>query len=269
MARARRDPSPPPVERPEVVRSRPTTPPARPLASRLAAGDAELLEALFGYARRRVTSRVMAEDLTVAALLTAGCGTGQHVDRAGAFRLLARAIAERPDAIADDPDGPAMALFAQALEPGLLAGFERLDLERRRVLTLHYLDRLAPPEMAAVLGTRARSPSSPAWQRPCGPWNGPGTPPPVARHGGPTPPMRPSVPPEPSLATDLGDSPGLSGPADLEARLAEAAARARATPSRWRHPVAPRGPRPARTPGGCSRRSPHDLLAPREPPPRS
>ena len=155
MARARRDPSPPPVERPEVVRSRPTTPPAPPLAGRLAASDAELLEALFGYARRRVADRVTAEELTVAALLAAGCGTSQHVDRAGAFRLLARAIAERPAAIADDPDGPAMALFAQALEPALLAGFERLDLERRRVLTLHYLDRLAAPEMAAVLGTRA------------------------------------------------------------------------------------------------------------------
>ncbi len=37
------------------------------------------------------------------------------------------------------------------------------------------------------------------------------------------------MPPEPSFATDLGDSPALSGPAGLEARLAEAAARARAT----------------------------------------
>ena len=155
MARARRDPSPPPVERPEVVRSRPTTPPAASPARRLAATDVELLEALFGYARRRVADRVTAEDLTLAALLAAGCGTGQHVDRAGAFRILARSLAELPDALADDPDGPAMALFAQALEPGLLGGFERLDVERRRVLTLHYLDRLGPAEMAAVLGTRA------------------------------------------------------------------------------------------------------------------
>ena len=38
---------------------------------------------------------------------------------------------------------------------GCCDGFERLDLERRRVLTLHYLDRLGPAEMAAVLGTRA------------------------------------------------------------------------------------------------------------------
>ncbi len=114
-----------------------------------------LLDDLFGYARRRVADRARAEDLTVAALLAAGCGTVQRVDRAGAFRVLARAIAELPDGLADEPDGPAMALFAQALEPGLLDGFQRLDLERRRVLTLHYLDRLAPAEMAAVLGTRA------------------------------------------------------------------------------------------------------------------
>ena len=155
MARARRDPSPPPVERPEVVRSRATTPPAGPAVSRVAAADAELLEALFGYARRRVTDRETAEVLSVGALLATGCGTGRHVDRAAAFRVLARSIAELAGALADDPDGPAIALFAQALEPGLLDGFERLDLERRRVLTLRYLDRLGPPEMAAVLGTRA------------------------------------------------------------------------------------------------------------------
>ena len=154
MARARRDPSPPPVERPEVVRSRPTTPDAAPPPRRLAADDVALLDDLFGYARRRVADRATAEDLTVAALVAAGCGTDQHVDRAGAFRVLARSVAELPDGLADDPDGPAMALFAQALEPSLLDGFERLDLERRRVLTLHYLDRLGPAEMAAVLGTR-------------------------------------------------------------------------------------------------------------------
>lgn len=155
MARARRDPSPPPVERPEVVRSRPTTPPAAPPVRRLAASDAELLEAAFGYARRRVPDRATAEDLTVAALLEAGLGRREQVDREGAFRILAQAIAARPDTLAADPDGPAIALFALALEPGLLDGFERLDLERRRVLTLYYLDRLAPAEMAAVLGTRA------------------------------------------------------------------------------------------------------------------
>jgi DNA-directed RNA polymerase specialized sigma24 family protein len=155
MARARRDPSPPPVERPEVVRSRPTAPAAAPPPRRLAATEVELLDDLFGYARRRVADRTTAEDLTVAALLAAGCGTGQRVDRAGAFRVLARSVADLPDGLGRDPDGPAMALFAQALEPSLLDGFERLDLERRRVLTLHYLDRLGPAEMAAVLGTRA------------------------------------------------------------------------------------------------------------------
>jgi len=155
MARARRDPSPPPVERPAVVRSRPPAPATTPPTRRFAATDAELLEDLFGYARRRVSDRAAAEDLTVAALVASGCGTGRPADRAGAFRLLARALAERPDGLADDPDGPAVALFAQALGPDLRDRFERLDLERRRVLTLHYLDRLAPGEMAAVLGTRA------------------------------------------------------------------------------------------------------------------
>ena len=189
-----------------------------------------LLEDVFGYARRRVADRVTAEDLTVAALLAAGCGTGQRVDRAGAFRALARALAELPGALADDPDGPAMALFAQALEPALLDGFERLDLERRRVLTLHYLDRLAPAEMAAVLGTRAAAVQSRlaaalrALERAGDASRA------RAGRGGPTAPTRPSVPPE--LSAHRGaraTSPELSGPADLEARLAEAAARARAT----------------------------------------
>jgi len=115
----------------------------------------ELLEAAFGYARRRVADRSTAEALTVAALVEAGLGRGERIDRAAAFRALARSLAELSEPLADDPDGPAMALFAQALEPGLLDAFERLDLERRRVLTLYYLDRLAATEMAALLGTRA------------------------------------------------------------------------------------------------------------------
>lgn len=155
MARARRDPSPPPVERPQVVRSRPTTPAATLPSRRLSAAEVDLLEALFGYARRRVADRATAEDLTVAALVGAGGGPGRVADRAGAFRLLARALADTSDILADDPDGPAIALFAQALEPTLQEGFARLDVERRRVLTLHYLDRLGPMEIAAVLGTRA------------------------------------------------------------------------------------------------------------------
>lgn len=130
----------------------PAAPPAVP---RLAPGDAELLEAVYGYARRRVADRTTAEELTLAVLRQAGLGNGLQVDRAGAFRAIAQAVRATDDAAARDPDGLAMELFALALGPELRDGFERLDLERRRVLTLHYLDRLAPVEMAAVLGTRA------------------------------------------------------------------------------------------------------------------
>ncbi len=155
MARARRDPSPSPAERPEAVRSRPSTPAASPPVPRLAAGDAELLEAVYGYARRRVADRATAEALTLSVLRQAGLGSGSRVDRAGAFRAMAQALRTTDDAAARDPDSLAIELFALALEPELRDGFERLDLERRRVLTLHYLDRLGAGEMAAILGTRA------------------------------------------------------------------------------------------------------------------
>ena len=69
MARARRDPSPPPAERPEVVRSRPSMPAAPLSVPRLAAEEAALLEAVYGYARRRVADRSMAEELTLAAAI--------------------------------------------------------------------------------------------------------------------------------------------------------------------------------------------------------
>jgi DNA-directed RNA polymerase specialized sigma24 family protein len=119
------------------------------------AQDAELLEAVYGYARRRVADRTSAEALTVTVLRQAGLGNGSSVDRAGAFRAIAEAVRGTEDAALRDPDSLAIELFALALEPELRDGFERLDLERRRVLTLHYLDRLGPAEMAAVLGTRA------------------------------------------------------------------------------------------------------------------
>ncbi|HTS14490.1 MAG TPA: sigma-70 region 4 domain-containing protein, partial [Candidatus Sulfotelmatobacter sp.] len=60
-----------------------------------------------------------------------------------------------PTMATEDPDARAVALFSQALEPDLRERFDRLDPERRRVLTLRYLDRLTPVEIAAVLGTRA------------------------------------------------------------------------------------------------------------------
>jgi hypothetical protein len=130
--------------------------PAAPLSvPRLAAEDAALLEAVYGYARRRVADRSTAEELTLAVLREAGLGNGSRVDRAGAFRAIAEAIRATDAAALRDPDGLAIELFALALEPDLRDSFERLELERRRVVTLHYLDRLGPVEMAAVLGTRA------------------------------------------------------------------------------------------------------------------
>jgi hypothetical protein len=130
-------------------------PAASPAVPRLAAEDAELLEAIYGYARRRVADRAAAEELTLAVLRQAGLGTGSRVDRAGAFQAIAEAVRATDDAALRDPDGLAIELFALSLEPDLRDGFERLELERRRVLTLHYLDGLGPLEMAAVLGTRA------------------------------------------------------------------------------------------------------------------
>lgn len=110
---------------------------------------------IYGYLRRRVADGPTAERLTVEAFNQAAAGPSRRpVSRTALVRAAAAALRACQGPAVDDLDAPATALFVRALDPELQAAFKALAPVRQRILTLRYLDQLAPAEAGALLDLR-------------------------------------------------------------------------------------------------------------------